>query len=120
MSTATHPQRRLDEIRGPAPRRSPNVRVLAAFAQNTDCNLASLGFAAGVDFDRLLKGTCFQPAFGQSPFAFARGLAFERMLRNADYALTLGLLRGPLGLPATGVRVVNLRQGFPSGPGRMP
>lgn len=120
MSTATHPQRQLDEIRGPAPRRSPNVRVLAAFAQNTDCRLATLGFAAGVDFDRLLKGTRFQPAFGQSPFAFARGLAFEKMLRDADYALTVGLLRGPLGLPLTGARVVNLREGFPSGPGRMP
>jgi hypothetical protein len=120
MSTATHPQRRLDEIRGPAPRRSPSVRVLAAFAQNTDCRLATLGFAAGVDFDRLLKGTRFQPAFGQSPFAFARGLAFEKMLRDADYALTVGLLRGPLGLPATGARVANLRDGFPAGPGRMP
>jgi hypothetical protein len=111
---------RLRKIRGVEPRRSPNVRTLAAFSQNTDCRLATLGFAAGVDFDRLLKGTRFQPAFGQSPFAFARGLAFEKMLRDADYALTLGLLRGPLGLPATGARVVNLRDGFPAGPGRMP
>lgn len=112
--------RRLDEIRGPSPRRSPSVGVLAAFAQNTDCKLATLGFAAGVDFDRLLKGTSFQPAFGQSPFAFARGLAFENKLREADYALALGLLREPLGLPPTGVRVVSLREGFPAGPGRMP
>ncbi len=112
--------KRLDEIRGPLPRRSPNVRVLAAFAQNTDCPLATLGFAAGVDFDRLLVGTRFRAPFGQSPFAIQRGLAFEKMLRDNDYDLTLGLLRGPLGLPPAGTRVVNLREGFPSGPGRMP
>jgi hypothetical protein len=111
---------RLDEIRGRAPRRSPNVRVLAAFAQNTDCRLATLGFAAGVDFDRLLVGTRFRAPFGQSPFAFQRGLAFEKMLRENNYALTLGLLRAPLGLPATGTKVINLREGFQSGPGRMP
>jgi len=115
-----HVEDRLQCIRGHAPRRSPSVRVLAAFAQNTSCQLATLGFAAGVDFDRLLRGTRYQAAFGQSPFAFARGLAFEKMLREADYDLTLNLLRGPLGLPATGTRVVNLREGFPAGPGRMP
>jgi hypothetical protein len=113
-------EHRLNEIRGAGPRRSPSVRALAAFAQNTDCRLATLGFAAGVDFDRLLKGTRFQPAFGQSPFAFARGLSFEKMLRDNDYALTRDLLRGPLGLPGTRARVVNLREGFPPGPGRMP
>jgi hypothetical protein len=112
--------KRLDEIRGPMPRRSPSVRVLAAFAQNTDCRLATLGFAAGVDFDRLLAGTRYRTPFGQSPFAIQRGLAFEKLLRNNDYALALDLLRGPLVLPATGVRVVNLREGFPSGPDRMP
>lgn len=120
MPPTAHLERRLQQIRGSAPSRSPSVRVLGAFAQNTDCRLATLGFAAGVDFDRLLKSTRFQPAFGQSPFAFARGLAFEKMLRDADYALTLGLLRGPLGLPATGARVVSLRDGFSAGPGRMP
>ncbi len=111
---------RLDGIRGPAPRRSPSVRVLAGFAQNTDCRLATLGFAAGVDFDRLLKGTRFQPTFGQSPFAFGRGLSFEKMLRNDDYALTRDLLREPLGLPPINMRVINLRDGFPAGVGRMP
>ncbi len=120
MSTTTPVERHLDQIRGTGKRRSPNVRVLAAFAQNTGCRLATLGFAAGVDFDRLLAGTRFRAAFGQSPFAIQRGLAFERMLRDNDYTLTLDLLRGPLGLPPTGIRVVNLREGFPSGPGRMP
>lgn len=111
---------RLDEIRGPGPRNSPTVRVLAALAQNTDCRLATLGFAAGVNFDLLLRGTRFQAAFGQSPFAFARGLAFENKLRNDDHALIVDLLRETLKIPPGGARVVNLRQGFPSGPGRMP
>jgi hypothetical protein len=120
MSTIAPFERRLDEIRGPGPRRSPNVRVLAAFAQNTDCRLATLGFAAGVDFDRLLAGTRFRASYGISPFAIQRGLAFERLLRDKDYALTLELLRGPLGLSPNATRVVNLREGFPSGPRRMP
>ncbi len=54
--------RRLDQIRGGAPGRPPSVRVLAGFSQNTACRLAALGFAAGVDFDRLLAGTRFRPA----------------------------------------------------------
>src|SRR5262244_353729 len=102
MRTGKSLDSRMAEIRGTSPLRSPTVRVLAAFAQNTDCPLATLGFAAGVDFDRLLIGTRFRAPFGQSPFAIQRGLAFEKILRDNDYALTLGLLRGPLGLPPTG------------------
>ena len=112
--------KRLDAIRGSSPRRSPNVRVLADFSQNTDCRLATLGFAAGVDFGNLLRGTSFQSAFTHSPFAVTRGLSFENMLRENNYALTLDLVRGPLGLPAKGAHAVNLREGFPAGPGRMP
>jgi hypothetical protein len=119
MSIATV-ERRLEEVRGTAPRRSPTVRALAAYAQHTACNLATLGFTAGVDFDRLLVGTPFQAPFGQSPFAIQRGLAFEKMLRANDYALTLALLRGLLALPASGARVANLRQGYPTRPDRMP
>jgi hypothetical protein len=113
-------EQRLEAIRGGAPRRSPTVRALAAYAQHTDCRLATLGFAASVDFDRLLAGTPWRAPFGQSPFAIARGLAFEKMLRANDYAATLDLLRGPLAIPAAGARVVNLRQGYPAGAERMP
>jgi hypothetical protein len=120
MATDARLERRLDEIRGGAPRRSPTVRVLAAYAQHTDCRLAALGFAAGVNFDRLLTGTAFQMPFGQSPFAIGRGLAFEKMLRADHYAATLNLLRGLPHFPATGARVVSLREGYPSGPERMP
>jgi hypothetical protein len=120
MTPSVWLERRLDEIRGGAPRRSPTVRALAAYAQHTGCRLATLGFAAGVDFDRLLAGTDFQAAFGQSPFAIARGLAFERMLRDNHYAATLEILRPLLVLPPAGIRVVNLREGYPRGTDRMP
>jgi hypothetical protein len=112
--------RRLDEIRGVATWRSPSVRVLAAYAQHTTCGLATLGFAAGVDFDKLLTKTPFEADFGQSPFALQRGRAFEEMLRRNDYAATIDVLRGLLPIPATGARTVNLREGFPAGPDRMP
>jgi hypothetical protein len=101
--------KRLDEIRGSAPRRAPNVRVLAAFAQNTGCGLAMLGFAAEVDFDRLLDGTRFKAPFGQSPFAIARGRKFEERLRADDYAALRELLSELPGFPASGARVENLR-----------
>ena len=120
MATPANLERRLEEIRGGAPRRSPSVRALAAFARHTNCRLAALGFAAGVNFDRLLVGTRFQVSFGQSPFAIGRGLAFEKMLRGNGYAATLGLLHDLLGVSPEAARVVNLREGYPAGPERMP
>ena len=118
-TTNTTTVERLAKLRGNAPLRSPNVRVLASYAQNTHCPLATLGFASGIDFDRLLADTRYRAPFGQSPFAIQRGLAFERMLRSNDYALTNELLRGPLGWPCA-PRLRNLRDGFPQGGTRMP
>ena len=86
MTTAAQLERRLEEIRGNKLRRTPNVRVLAGYAQHVNCNLATIGFVAGVNFDRLLAKTRFQMPFGQSPFAIARGFAFEKLLRANDYA----------------------------------
>jgi hypothetical protein len=97
----------------PNPRRSPSVRTLAAYARHTDCALASLGFAAEVDFDLLLRGTPYQSPFGQSPFAFARGLQFEQRLRQNDYQPILRLLEAEGGTPTPDPRVVNLRSGEP-------
>lgn len=111
---------RLQEIRGGAPQRSPNIRVLSGYAQHTSCNLATVGFMAGVDFDRLLTKTRYQMPFGQSPFAIARGFAFEKMLRADDYAAARELFRELPGFPATGARVVNLREGFPKNATAMP
>jgi hypothetical protein len=108
-----HPQEHLDAIRGNAPRRSPNVRVLAGYAQHMNCGLANLGFAAGVNFDRLLAKTRFQSPFGQSPFAIGRGLAFEKLLRANDYAAIRQLFGALPGFPGSGARIVNLRNGYP-------
>src|SRR3954471_2596652 len=102
----------LVRVRGRAPTRSPNVRVLAAYASHTNCNLATLGFSAGVDFDRLLRDTRFETPFGQSPFAFTRGNLFEAAFRQNDYAEAHRLLREVGFRPEEG-RTVNLREGFP-------
>jgi hypothetical protein len=85
------------------------VRALAAYARHTNCPLAALGFAAGVDFDRLLRGTPYQPPFGQSPFAFARGLLFEERLRRNNHEAMLRLLEEEAGAHLERPRVVNLR-----------
>src|SRR5947209_8385037 len=90
---------RLEALRGDAPLRPPTVRVLAAYSGHADCNLASLGFAAGVDYDKLLTGTHYAAPFGQSPFAFSRGLAFERLIAANGYGATLELLRTGMGFP---------------------
>jgi len=98
---------------GDAPRRRPSVRVLAAFAEHADCNLASLGFALGVDFDQLLAGTRYAVPLGQSPFAFARGTRFEQSLREGGYGLVLDLLRRSMGFAVEDARLLNLREGYP-------
>jgi hypothetical protein len=113
-------QRRLADILGQAPRRSPNVRVLAGYAQHVACNLATLGFAAGANFDRLLAGTRFQAPFGQSPFALGRGIAFEKRLRADDYAALRELFRDLPGFPRSDARLVNLREGYPKDSTAMP
>jgi hypothetical protein len=100
-------------VRGGALERAPNVRVLAGFSAHADCSLAALGFAARVDFDRLLTGTPYEAPFGMSPFAFARGQAFERALAEAGYGPLLSLLREKMGFDVTDARVVNLRGGYP-------
>jgi len=103
---------KLAAIRASAPARSPTVRVLAAYAEHSDCNLATLGFAAGVDFDRLLVGTQYEAPFGQSPFAFSRGVAFERMIAKHGYALTLELLREKMDFAVDDAKIINLRQAY--------
>lgn len=68
------------------------MRSLARFAGNTDCNLATLGFTARVDFDQLMVGTKFEVPYGQSPFAFRRGDRFEERLRENGYTRMLDVL----------------------------
>lgn len=101
--------KRLNAIRGTRRRQTPNVRVLAAYANHTDCGIATLGMAAGVNFDLLLAGTQYESTFGQSPFAFARGTNFERQLQEDGHALLLALLRDHMGFDVQDARIENLR-----------
>lgn len=101
----------LRQVRGTAPERNPTVRVLAAFSDHADCPLASLGMAAGVDFDRVLAGTSAEAPFGQSPFAFQRGELFENLIRKDNYEKTAALLREEIGFPNR-TKAVNVRSGF--------
>jgi len=103
----------LAALAGGAPKRRPSVRALADFSGHADCNLASLMFAAGVDPDRLLARTDYAAPFGQSPFAFSRGLAFERSLAEGGYGPILELLRERMGFGIRDARVANLRDGYP-------
>lgn len=111
---------RLVALAAGAPSRRPNVRSLAMFAANSTCRLATLGFAARVDFDALLSGTRYAAPYGQSPFAFRRGNRFEERLRQDGHAPMLALLGEALGYDVAGARVENLREGFGRGPNVMP
>lgn len=104
---------RLEEIRGGAASRSPSVRALAEFSSHTDCKLAALGFAARVDFDRLLLGSPYAEPFGQSPFAFRRGIQFENQLREDGHGKTLTLLREGMKFDVNDAQVADLKKGFP-------
>ncbi len=102
----------LTALRGAAPERPPNVRSLAMFAANSGCKLATLGFAARVDFNRLLEGTTYEVPFGQSGFAFRRGNTFEQLLRKDGHAPMLGLFEKELSYDVRNARVANLKKGF--------
>lgn len=111
MTSKVHTADRLTALRGTAPRRSANVRELARFAANNACQLANVGFASRVDFDRLLRKTRFEAPFGQSPFAFRRGHRFEEMLRQDGHAPLLGLLGETFRWDVRGAKVENVRVG---------
>lgn len=105
-------EKQLKDIRGDKRRRSPNVRVLAAFAEHTDCGLANLGMAAGVNFDQLLEGTRLAASFGISPFGFSRGKTVEALLAENGHALLLALLRDHMGFDVQDARIENLRDKY--------
>lgn len=100
--------KRLETLAGQAPTMSTTVRTLARYAANSQCALATLGFASRVDFDRLLRNTRYEVSYGQSPFAFWRGNLFEDRLRQNGYVSVFTLLHQQFGYPSSG-RVANLR-----------
>ena len=106
---------RLEQLRAGAAERSPDVRTLARFASTAQCRVANLGFAARVDFDKLLLGTRFAAPFGQSPFAFRRGLVFEERLRADGHQSLFAALGEALGQNVVSPRPVNLRERIAGG-----
>ena len=93
-------EQRLAALRGSAPQRSLDARALAALAANPGCRRRAVLDAAGVD-KAALAGRLGHPApFGQSPFAIARGLSFEKRITSDGFADLLELLRHHLALPA--------------------
>ena len=89
---------RLAELRGPVPARHHDARTIAALTSNPGCSRRAVLDAAGVDKRALAERIGFGPRFGQSPFAIARGNAFEKLVKAEEGAVLLGLLREQLGL----------------------
>lgn len=91
-------RRRLAELRGPAvPARPLDARALAALAANPGCRRRALLDGAGVDKSALARALGSPATFGQSPFAFVRGNAFEARVKADGGAELVRLLCGQLG-----------------------
>ena len=86
-------EQRLAALRGGAPQRSLDARALAALAANPGCRRRAVLDAAGVDKTALAARLGTPAPFGQSPFAIARGLRFERRVMSDGCAELLELLR---------------------------
>lgn len=89
---------RLRRLRGsPLPKRH-NARTIAALTANPGCTRRAVLDAAGIDKDGLAGTVGFPAPFGQSPFAIARGNAFEAQVKANGGAELLRLLREVLGI----------------------
>jgi hypothetical protein len=71
---------RPDHIRGAAQPKSHDARTIAALTGNPGCARRAVLDAAGVDTERLARRVGFPTPYGRSPFAIARGRAFEATL----------------------------------------
>ncbi|MFD6821951.1 hypothetical protein ACFWC5_16490 [Streptomyces sp. NPDC060085] len=89
---------RLDALRGSAKRRPYNARSLAALENNPRCTLRALLDASGSDKTAIAEHAGYPSPFGQSAFAFARGNAFEAMVKDNGCAELLRVLRETLKL----------------------
>jgi hypothetical protein len=102
----------IDGLIAGAPIRRPNVRTLATQTTLSKCGLASLGFALGVNLDRVIEETTLAMPFGQSQFAFARGQQFEKYLLKDSCGQLFKALQDDLGFDRSATVVVDLRAGF--------
>ena len=89
---------RLDALRGNAKPLNYTARTIAALTNNPGCGRRTLMDAAGIDKTRVAAHVGFPTQFGMSPFALARGNAFEAQVKANGCAELLRLLRDKLGL----------------------
>lgn len=104
---------RLARLRGPgvAPR-ALDARALAALAANPGCGRRALLDAAGVDKGAVARALGAPERFGQSQFAFARGIAFEARVKADGCAELLRLLGADA---ASGCHLPDLSAAGPEG-----
>jgi hypothetical protein len=105
----------LAALRGPLPVKLPNARTLAAIRANPACNARRVLDAAGVDKASLAAQLGRPVPEEQSKFALQRGNRFERLVKDANYAELIRLLR-EVGYPIEAVRVLPLRELYPITP----
>jgi hypothetical protein len=99
---------RLDALRGSARPLNYNARAVAALTINPGCGRRAVMDAAGVDKTKVAAQTGFPAPFGMSPFALARGNAFEAQVKANGCAELLRLLRDKLALPIPEVSYIPL------------
>jgi hypothetical protein len=71
----------LEQLRGGLPTRNHNARTVAALAANPGCARRGVLDAAGIEKTVLADRLGFPARYGQSPFAIARGNAFEKRVK---------------------------------------
>ncbi len=112
-------RRRLAELRGAGvPPRALDARALAALAANPGCGRRALLDGAGIDKGAVARALGAPERFGQSQFAFARGIAFEARVKAdgcAELLRLLGARTGPDGEAEAGVALPDLTAAGPEG-----
>lgn len=99
---------RLAALRGNAEPRNYTARTVAALTANPGCGRRAVLDAAGSDKNKIAAHMGFPAHFGMSPFALARGNAFEAQVKANGCAELLRLLRDKLDLPIPEVAYISL------------
>ena len=98
----------LARLRGGELPRALTARGIAALASNPGCRRRALLDAAAIRKEEVAAWAGYEVPFGQSPFAIARGKAFEAQLINDPGGLFLALLRDALELDLSEVGYADL------------
>lgn len=99
---------RLDALRGGKPPVNHSARTLVGMSVNPGCVRRALLDACGADKRAVARQAGHPWQFGQSPFALARGNAFEQQVKEHGGARLLALLRETMGLPIAEVAYILL------------